>query len=104
MAAQAAAAETLGRVAGAGGALVAAAYYSLFNVEGGKRAIVFNRVVGVKNEVRAAHGTWTKLAEASPKPPEAALPGTGNSNDIGSPPLYPGPRADASRSRAATPT
>ena len=54
MAAQAAAAETLGRVAVAGGALVAAAYYSLFNVEGGKRAIVFNRVVGVKNEVRAA--------------------------------------------------
>ena len=78
MAAQAAAAETLGRVAVAGGALVAAAYYSLFNVEGGKRAIVFNRVVGVKNEVRAP-GPWSPdqlrrgLAEAagscSPPPP-----------------------------------
>jgi len=34
-----------------GGALAGGLYFSLFNVEGGKRAIVFNRVVGVKDTV-----------------------------------------------------
>lgn len=45
-----------GRLAGlilGGGALVYGASNSLFNVEGGHRAIVFNRVVGIKEEVRA---------------------------------------------------
>lgn len=35
-----------------GGALVYAATHSLFNVEGGHRAIVFNRLVGIKEKVQ----------------------------------------------------
>ena len=34
-----------------GGAVVYGASNSLFNVEGGHRAIVFNRITGVKEEV-----------------------------------------------------
>jgi prohibitin 2 len=39
------------RVLAAGGLLAWAAANSLFNVEGGHRAIVFNRLVGIKDEV-----------------------------------------------------
>jgi prohibitin 2 len=39
------------RVLAAGGLLAWAAANSLFNVEGGHRAIVFNRVVGIKDAV-----------------------------------------------------
>ena len=35
-----------------GGAATYGLYNSLFNVEGGHRAIVYNRVVGVKEKVR----------------------------------------------------
>lgn len=35
-----------------GGAGVYALSNSLFNVEGGHRAIVFNRIVGIKDQVR----------------------------------------------------
>lgn len=45
-----------GRVVGAvigGGALLYGASNSLFNVEGGHRAIVFNRISGIKEEVCA---------------------------------------------------
>ena len=45
-----------GRLAGliiGGGALLYGVSNSLFNVEGGHRAIVFNRVTGIKETVRA---------------------------------------------------
>lgn len=35
-----------------GGATIYGALNSLFNVEGGHRAIVFNRLVGIKDKVR----------------------------------------------------
>ena len=41
----------LATVALLGGAAIYGAYNSLFNVEGGHRAIVFNRLTGVKEEV-----------------------------------------------------
>ena len=40
------------RVVALGGALIYGASNSLFNVEGGHRAIVFNRLTGVKEEVQ----------------------------------------------------
>ncbi len=46
----------LARVLLGGGALVYAATHSLFNVEGGHRAIVFNRILGIKDEVRGFYG------------------------------------------------
>ena len=47
------AASRLVRLALIGGAGLYAASNSLFNVEGGHRAIVFNRLVGIKDEVGA---------------------------------------------------
>lgn len=44
----------LARLLIGGGALVYGATNSLFNVEGGHRAIVFNRLIGIKDEV----GAW----------------------------------------------
>jgi len=44
-----------GRLAGTvliGGAAIYGASQSLFNVEGGHRAIVFNRFIGIKDRVR----------------------------------------------------
>jgi prohibitin 2 len=38
----------------AGGAAVYGVANSIFNVEGGHRAIVFNRIVGIKDKVRFA--------------------------------------------------
>ncbi len=35
-----------------GGAAIYGATQSLFNVEGGHRAIVFNRLIGIKDKVR----------------------------------------------------
>lgn len=46
-----AAAGTLARVILLGGAAVVGAVNSLFNVEGGHRAIVFNRLTGIKDTV-----------------------------------------------------
>ena len=46
-----AAAGTLARVLLLGGAAVVGAANSLFNVEGGHRAIVFNRLTGIKETV-----------------------------------------------------
>jgi hypothetical protein len=40
------------KVAVLGGASVYALSNSIFNVEGGHRAIIFNRVVGIKDEAR----------------------------------------------------
>lgn len=48
------AASRLVRLALIGGAGLYAASNSLFNVEGGHRAIVFNRLVGIKDEVGAS--------------------------------------------------
>lgn len=42
------------QVLAVGGAGVYALTKSLFNVEGGHRAIVFNRLVGLKDDVRSA--------------------------------------------------
>lgn len=51
-----------GRLAGliiGGGALLYGVSNSLFNVEGGHRAIVFNRVTGIKEQVcLPGHDTW----------------------------------------------
>ncbi|KAJ3683486.1 hypothetical protein LUZ60_013713 [Juncus effusus] len=44
-------AGTLAKVAVVGGAVVYAAVNSLYNVDGGHRAIVFNRIQGIKEEV-----------------------------------------------------
>lgn len=50
-AAVAGAVGTIARALVLGGGLVYGATHSLFNVEGGHRAVVFNRVVGIKEEV-----------------------------------------------------
>lgn len=47
----AAAVGNLAKVLVGGGIAVYGATNSLFNVEGGHRAIVFNRLVGIKDEV-----------------------------------------------------
>lgn len=41
----------LAKVLLGGGAFIYAATHSLFNVEGGHRAIVFNRILGIKEKV-----------------------------------------------------
>lgn len=41
----------LAKVVLGGGAFIYAATHSLFNVEGGHRAIVFNRILGIKEKV-----------------------------------------------------
>ena len=46
------AAGLLAKIALIGGAAVVGAMNSLFNVEGGHRAIVFNRLTGIKDTVR----------------------------------------------------
>lgn len=46
------AAKALARIVVGGGLAVYGATQSIFNVEGGHRAIVFNRVVGIKDTVR----------------------------------------------------
>lgn len=48
----------------AGGAAAYAFNNALFNVEGGHRAVVFNRLVGIKDTVRAA---GTRAAETTRK-------------------------------------
>lgn len=47
------AAGRLGGLIIGGGALLYGASNSLFNVEGGHRAIVFNRITGIKEDVRS---------------------------------------------------
>jgi prohibitin 2 len=46
-------AGALAKVALIGGAAVYTAMNSLYNVEGGHRAVVFNRIDGIKDKVRA---------------------------------------------------
>jgi prohibitin 2 len=46
----------LAQVAVVGGLGLYGASHSLFNVEGGHRAVVFNRLVGIKDTVRACNG------------------------------------------------
>lgn len=41
------------RLAALGGAGVYGLSHSIFNVEGGHRAVIFNRLVGIKDTVRA---------------------------------------------------
>ena len=48
----------LAQVLFVGGAAVYGFANGLFNVEGGHRAIVFNRLVGIKETVRAARRGW----------------------------------------------
>jgi hypothetical protein len=48
------AAGRLGGLIFGGGALLYGVSNSLFNVEGGHRAIVFNRITGIKEDVRLA--------------------------------------------------
>lgn len=50
------AASALTRVVLLGGAALYGASQSLFNVEGGHRAIVFNRLVGIKDTVACWEG------------------------------------------------
>lgn len=50
------AAKNIARLVLFGGATVYAGTHSLFNVEGGHRAIVFNRFSGIKDTVRARRG------------------------------------------------
>lgn len=47
-------AKNIARLVMFGGATVYAATHSIFNVEGGHRAIVFNRLVGIKDTVSRA--------------------------------------------------
>lgn len=47
-----------------GGALTYAGYNSLFTVEGGHRAVMYNRVVGVKDQVRNNPHTLTSRSDA----------------------------------------
>ena len=46
------ASATLVKVALIGGTVVYAALNSIYNVDGGHRAIVFNRIEGIKDKVR----------------------------------------------------
>ena len=55
--------NAVGRLGGliiGGGALLYGVSNSLFNVEGGHRAIVFNRVIGIKENVRHSLEQVTK--------------------------------------------
>ena len=55
-----------------GGIGLYAAYHSLYNVEGGHRAIVFNRIHGVKDRVNLSeHNIYSKLSNPNspPSPP-----------------------------------
>ena len=66
------AASRLVRLALIGGAGLYAASNSLFNVEGGHRAIVFNRLVGIKDEVPLwplVWATWLQCSRAHRKHP-----------------------------------
>ena len=64
-----------GAIAGAvqaivyGGGATYGLYNSLFNVEGGHRAIVYNRVVGVKDKVRARSSDPARDSRAVPAGP-----------------------------------
>ena len=58
------AASRLVRLALIGGAGLYAASNSLFNVEGGHRAIVFNRLVGIKEEVRPSSLPFWSFVQA----------------------------------------
>lgn len=51
-----------------GGAVVYGAVNSLFNVEGGHRAIMFNRFVGVKDTVRVPQSQAQSPAQAHVAP------------------------------------
>ncbi len=53
-------ASSIAKVLVLGGATVWAGTNSLFNVEGGHRAIVFNRLIGVKENVRLSPAAWRK--------------------------------------------
>lgn len=55
----------LARVLIGGGLAVYGAANSLFNVEGGHRAIVFNRLVGIKDEV-SLHATADSTLTTNP--------------------------------------
>jgi hypothetical protein len=56
------------KVAVAGGLGVYGLSNSIFNVEGGHRAIVFNRIVGIKDTARACErATVAPLAPATPR-------------------------------------
>ena len=39
-------------MAAVAGAVGAAVYYSMYNVEGGERAIIFNRLSGIRDEIK----------------------------------------------------
>ena len=54
-----------------GGGATYGLYNSLFNVEGGHRAIVYNRVVGVKDKVRARSSDPARDSRAVPAGPTA---------------------------------
>ncbi len=56
----------LARVAIFGGAAVYGVSNSLFNVEGGHRAIVFNRVFGIKEQVRRCTRRFSRSIDRSP--------------------------------------
>jgi len=64
--AAAAGAPLLARVALLGAAAVYGVSNSIFNVEGGHRAIVFNRVVGIKDEVGIGNSTDVRPLIARP--------------------------------------
>ncbi len=65
------AAGRLGGLIIGGGALLYGVSNSLFNVEGGHRAIVFNRITGIKEDVRVADFADVPLLQtpADPHPP-----------------------------------
>lgn len=48
----AAGAGVAARLALAAGTVGAAVYYSMYNVQGGERAIIFNRLTGIRDEVK----------------------------------------------------
>ena len=50
-----------------GGAATYGLYNSLFNVEGGHRAIVYNRVIGIKDKVRILASRETRVRNHSPR-------------------------------------
>ena len=55
--------NSLLKVAVAGGLGVYGVSNSIFNVEGGHRAIIFNRFVGIKDTVRAGRCGRSRLTE-----------------------------------------
>jgi hypothetical protein len=62
-------AARLATVAVGGGLMIYGAANSLFNVEGGHRAIVFNRLVGIKEQVNQSHSCCPPRAPMSVRLP-----------------------------------